>query len=236
MNDFIFLLIINRTAGKISRIERQIHHYGSGLNALPMLDNYRSSSDPTSHSSFYDLRIGYGGHQGSLTNIGQDGFASMSFHSFPETLEWDPYSGDYGLNFIGQVLGAATYLVKHSIFGWVSFGGNIVSIDNDVITVEPQDAVRQRIYLASLQLYVTIDAGAISQFTFSIPHRRLTVRLADVADGSGAEAAKNATVKYTAHDKSTGIQLVGDDLTETNAGHVVQYKSGQASLSFVWGK
>lgn len=36
-------------AGKVRRIERQIHHYGSGLNALPVLAAYRER--PTGWSS-----------------------------------------------------------------------------------------------------------------------------------------------------------------------------------------
>lgn len=78
---------------------------------------------------FYDLRIGYGGTQGPLTNIHQDGFGSMSFYSFPETLDWDAYSGDYGPRFLGHILGAATYVVKHPAFGWLSYGGNLVSTE-----------------------------------------------------------------------------------------------------------
>lgn len=198
-----------------------------------MLESYRSSADPNSLESIYDLRIGYGGHQGSLTNIGADGFASMSFHSFPETLEWDPYSGDYGLNFVGQVLGAATYLVKHPTFGWVSFGGNIVSSHDDVITVEPKDAVRQRIFLANLGLYVTVDAGAITRFTLAIPDRQLTLELADTVEGTGAEPAKRAKVEYAASN-ATGIKLVGSQVNETEAGTFLEFQSGQASLTFVW--
>lgn len=38
------------------RIERQIHHYGSGLNALPLISQFES--DP---SDFYLLRVGFGG-------------------------------------------------------------------------------------------------------------------------------------------------------------------------------
>ncbi len=68
--------------GKLSRIERQLHHYGSGLNAIPVLDSYRENPD-----DFYLLRVGYGGTMGALTNIDREGFASVAFHSFPSTLE-----------------------------------------------------------------------------------------------------------------------------------------------------
>ena len=45
---------------------------------------------------------------GALTNIDQAGFASVAFHSFPSTLKWDAYSGDYGPNFFGHALNTAT--------------------------------------------------------------------------------------------------------------------------------
>ncbi|HKP67944.1 MAG TPA: DUF5695 domain-containing protein, partial [Pyrinomonadaceae bacterium] len=43
-------------AAKLQRIERQIHHYGSGLNAIPVLSEYRSHPDDE-----YLLRVGYAG-------------------------------------------------------------------------------------------------------------------------------------------------------------------------------
>ncbi len=48
---------------------------------------------------------------GALTNIDREGFASVAFHSFPSTLKWDAYSGDYGPNFFGHALNTATYLI-----------------------------------------------------------------------------------------------------------------------------
>jgi len=53
--------------GKIRRIERQLHHYGSGLNAIPVLAHYREHPDDE-----YLLRVGYGGTMGALSNIDQD--------------------------------------------------------------------------------------------------------------------------------------------------------------------
>ena len=52
-----------------SRYERQLHHYGSGLNAIPVLAQYRAQPD-----DFHLLRIGYAGTMGALTNIDQEGF------------------------------------------------------------------------------------------------------------------------------------------------------------------
>ena len=103
---------------KIDRLERMIHHYGSSLNAIPVLTDFRDHPE-----DYYLLRIGYAGMMGSLSNLGQDGFPSMAFHSFPDTMKWDAISGDYGLNFFGHAYNAATYLVNHPDFGWQSFGG-----------------------------------------------------------------------------------------------------------------
>ncbi len=110
--DFLF-------AGKLSRFERMIHHYGSALNSIPVLNQYREYP-----SDFYLLRVGYGGVMGAISNITQDGFAPAAFHSFPSTLKNDGITGDYGTGFLGYALNTATYLVNNEEFGWLSFGGN----------------------------------------------------------------------------------------------------------------
>ena len=143
--------------GKIRRIERQLHHYGSGLNAIPVLSHYREHPDDE-----YLLRVGYGGTMGALSNIDQEGFASVAFHSFPSTLKWDPYTGDYGPNFFGHAFNVATYVINHPEFGWQSFGGNI-SVKGDWINVQPLDSFRRRVYIASLGLWLTLDAGTFER-------------------------------------------------------------------------
>ena len=144
--DFIY-------GGKLRRIERQLHHYGSGLNAIPVLAQYRAHPDDD-----YLLRVGYGGTMGALTNIDQEGFASVAFHSFPSTLKWDGYSGDYGPNFFGHAFNIATYIVFHPEFGWQAFGGNL-KIDGAWIKVQPVDSFRMRVYIAPRGLWLTLDAG-----------------------------------------------------------------------------
>lgn len=146
--DFIF-------AAKDRRLERQLHHYGSALNAIPVLSEYRDHPD-----DFYLLRVGYGGTMGALTDIDQEGFASAAFHAFPDMLNPDPLSGDYGPNFFGHAWNTATYIVDHREFGWVAFGGN-VKVQGNVTTVTPRDSFRTRIYVASLGLWLTLDAGNI---------------------------------------------------------------------------
>ena len=143
--------------GKIRRIERQLHHYGSGLNAIPVLAHYREHPDDE-----YLLRVGYGGTMGALSNIDQEGFASVAFHSFPSTLKWDPYTGDYGPNFFGHAFNVATYVIDHPEFGWQSFGGN-VSVSGNWVTVQPLDSFRKRVYIAPLGLWLTLDAGTFER-------------------------------------------------------------------------
>jgi len=147
--------------GKLRRIERQLHHYGSGLNAIPVLAYYREHPDDE-----YLLRVGYGGMMGALANIDQEGFASVAFHSFPATLKWDPYSGDYGPNFFGHAFNAATYVIKHREFGWQSFGGNI-SVSGEWVNVQPLDSFRQRVYIAPLGLWLTLDAGTFERIAIN---------------------------------------------------------------------
>jgi len=140
-------------AGKITRIERQLHHYGSGLNAIPVLSEYRDHP-----ADLYLLRVGYGGTMGALTNIDQEGFGSVAFHAFPDTLRFDPYSGDYGPNFFGHAFNTATYIVNDPEFGWSAFGGNI-KVAGNTISVTPLDSFRMRVYMAHAGLWLTLDAG-----------------------------------------------------------------------------
>lgn len=187
--DFLYAGDIN-----LARIERQIHHYGSGLNSLPTLDNYRAMPDPQNMDALYELRIGYGGNQGPLSNIDAGGFGSMAFHSYPDTMHWDAYSGDYGPNFLGHVFGAATYLVDHPIFGYVSFGGN-VNKTGDLVTVEPRDAVRKRIFVAPVSLYVELDAGIIESFSYDVRSQQVQVSTG-VGLGSSLGSPPKITMKW----------------------------------------
>lgn len=157
--------------GKIRRIERQLHHYGSSLNAIPVLSHYREHPD-----DFYLLRVGYGGTMGALTNIDQEGFASVAFHSFPSTLKWDPYTGDYGPNFFGHALNTATYLVDHPEFGWQSFGGNVKQ-SGATIKLQPLDSFRMRVYIAPKGLWLTLDSGRFESVEFNTKRGAVRVGL-----------------------------------------------------------
>lgn len=159
--------------GKLSRIERQIHHYGSGLNAIPVLEEYRK--DP---NDLYLLRVGYGGLLGTLSNITEDGFAPAAFHSFPSTLKNDGISGDYGPGFYGYAVNSSSYLTKHDEFGWLAFGGNL-SEDGNVVKVELTTAAKSRFYLAPLKLWLTLDAGKFKSVAYNTNSGEVTLELCE---------------------------------------------------------
>jgi Family of unknown function (DUF5695) len=169
--DFIF-----GASAKYSRIERQLHHYGSGLNAIPLLAEYREHPD-----DFYLLRVGYGGAMGALTDIDQEGFLSPAFHSFPDMLRSDPVSGDNGPNFFGHAWNTATYVVNHPEFGWLVFGGNIRT-EGSLIKVTPFDSFRTRVYLAPAGLWLTLDSGKFESVELNSKTGVVRVGLA-AADG-----------------------------------------------------
>jgi hypothetical protein len=185
--DFIF-------AAKDRRLERQLHHYGSGLNAIPLLAEYREHPE-----DFYLLRVGYGGPMGALTDIDQDGFDSAAFHSFPDMLQPDPLSGDNGPNVFGHAWNAATYIVDHPEFGWVSFGGNL-TVHGSVVMVTPRDSFRSRIYVAPLGLWLTLDAGTFERVEVNSSTGTVRVGLA-----GGNQITREARLRVEQPAKIAGI-------------------------------
>ena len=161
--------------GKYPRIERQIHHYGSTLNAVPLFDAYRRDPADT-----HLLRVAYGGLMGGITNIDRDGFASAAFHSWPDRMRWDPYSGDYGMGYFGHAYAAGSYLVEDPVFGWLGYGGNVTQAGGDV-TIVPKDGARVRLFVAPAGLWITLSAGRIAQavYTPATGQVRLTLDPAD---------------------------------------------------------
>ncbi|GAA4171682.1 DUF5695 domain-containing protein [Sphingobacterium ginsenosidimutans] len=147
--------------GKLSRIERQLHHYGSALNAIPVLTEYRDHPD-----DFYLLRVGHAGMMGALANVTADGFGPAAFHSYPSTLANDGISGDYGTGFYGYAVNSGTYIIEHPEFGWLAFSGNLKE-NKDNIEVAIKTASKGRIFLAKENLWLTTDAGEIETLTYN---------------------------------------------------------------------
>ncbi|KAJ7053973.1 hypothetical protein C8F01DRAFT_1165532 [Mycena amicta] len=173
----------NIYGGKLMRIERQIHHYGSGLNALPLLSAFQ-----TAPTDYYLLRVGYAGNSAPISNIDQGGFAAASFHSFPDTLAWDGYSGDYGPNFSGMSMGIGTTLINHPNFGWQAFGGTVTST-SPAVTVQIKDAGRRRVFIAPIAALLSLDAGAFSTISYTPSTQTVVVTVTPVASGATAAAA-----------------------------------------------
>ena len=143
--------------GKVKRIERQIHHYGSALNAVPLFDAFRR--DP---ADLHLLRVAYGGMMGGITNIDRDGFSSAAFHSEPDMMRWDAYSGDYGMGYFGHAYAAATYLVRYDPFGWIGFGGTVRE-EGGAVEIVPHDGARTRLFVAPAGQWITLAAGTIAK-------------------------------------------------------------------------
>jgi hypothetical protein len=168
-------------AGRQRRIERMIHHYGSALNAVPLFDAYRA--DP---ADFHLLRVAYGGLMGALTNVDRDGFGSVAFHSWPDAMRFDGYTGDYGMGFFGHARSTASYVVNHPTFGWLGFGANLREAGNR-IHIEPRDSGRSRLFLAPAKLWITLAAGKIAAADYAPGTGTVTLRLAP-ADANTPEA------------------------------------------------
>lgn len=197
-----------------------IHHYGSSLNALPLLSHFRQNPTDT-----YLLRVGYGGITGPLSNIRQDGSMYNAFHSFPDTLQGDDYSGDYGPNFLGMMLGSAVYVVDDPDVGLVAYGGNI-DTNGDTVTVQPRDAVRRRVYVAQMGVYVTISAGLIEEVSFDISQpTSLQLRLVP-----GSSDVSSVVVWVETPGTEDEYAVAGDQLERVRGGWNVKFASEEANV------
>jgi len=217
--------------GKIERIERQIHHYGSGLNALPLMSQFESDPD-----DIYLLRVAFGGLSGPMSNIDQGGFASVAFHSFADTLKWDAYSGDYGPNFVGHALNSGTYIIDHPTFGWQAFGGKVSSApSSSSVQVQTLDSVRRRVFIAPFATLFTLDAGAFTEVEFDTSKKSITLSISAMAPGvQGAAPAPEGRLVVTATSANASTpSFVPTETLKMDAGAwVIPLKGGQGSVSF----
>ena len=186
--------------GKYPRIERQIHHYGSALNAVPLFDAYRAKP-----ADLHLLRVAYGGMMGGITNIDQDGFSSAAFHSAPDMMRWDPYSGDYGMGFFGHAYAAGSYLVNDPTFGWIGFGGDVREGRGEV-SIVPRDGARSRLFIAPAGQWIELEAGKIAKavYTPASGHIALTLDPASPGTTSARLFVTRTTGTGAAYRPSTG--------------------------------
>lgn len=157
--------------GKVSRIERQIHHYGSTLNAVPLFDAFRQNP-----ADLHLLRVAYGGMMGGITNIDQQGFGSAAFHSWPDMMKWDAITGDYGMGFYGHAITAASYIVNDPQLGWLGFGGDLATKGTHVSLV-PRDGARRRLFVAPAGLWITLEEGRIQSARYDTKSGKVDLTL-----------------------------------------------------------
>ncbi len=207
--------------GKYERLERQLHHYGSGINAIPLLSEYRDHPDDV-----YLLRVGYGGTMGELTNLDEQGFASAAFHSFPDKLTFDPYSGDYGPGFFGYAFNTATYVTDDTALGWLAFGGNL-KVRGATVLVTPADASRSRLYLAPFGLWLTLDGGKFKRAEFDVAAHAVKLTL-DSAD----EFTRVARLRIEQPAKVSGVGIFAPSKTlPTERGaYVISLQRGETEV------
>ncbi|MFC4210905.1 DUF5695 domain-containing protein [Pedobacter lithocola] len=180
--------------GKLMRIERMIHHYGSALNAIPILMDYRKHPN-----DFYLLRTGYGGLMGSISNITKDGFAPAAFHAYPSTLKNDGITGDYGSGFFGYAVNTSSYIIKHKDFGWLAFGGNLTEQAN-TINLKPTTAAKSSIYIAAAGLWITLDTGTVDELIYNPKNGEIKLKLSKADDHTA-----NAILRISQPAKIEGI-------------------------------
>jgi hypothetical protein len=157
--------------GKLSRIERQIHHYGSGMNAIPVLSAYRKQPD-----RFRLLQVGYGGRLGAISNITEEGFGPAAFHSFPQTLAIDGISGDYGPGFFGYAINESAYVIQHTTLGWLGFGANITE-NSDTLNFKLTTASGRQFFLGPEEFWVRLDAGRVKEVLYAAESRKVILTL-----------------------------------------------------------
>ena len=218
--DFVF-------AAKYRRLERQLHHYGSGLNAIPVLAEYREHP-----GDFYLLRVGYGGTMGTLTDIDREGFLAPAFHSCPDMLKFDPLSGDNGPNFFGHAFNTATYIVHHPEFGWVAFGGN-ARVDGHAVKVAPLDSFRLRVYVAPSGLWLTLDAGKFESVEVDAKTGAVRVGLSGVTQFTSAARLR---IEQPAKLQGVGIFHPAKPLQTERDAYVVPLEKGTTWVELIAGR
>jgi hypothetical protein len=117
---------------------------------------------------------------------------------------------------------AATYVVNHPDFGWLAYGGNLKS-DTAKVTITPLDVFRQRVYLAPVGLWLTLDAGQFESVEYNPATKSVKLELA-----KATATTPSALLRVEQPAKVSGIgkyEPAGGLKTERE-GFVVPLKSG----------
>jgi hypothetical protein len=156
-----------------------------------------------------------------------DGFASASFHSWPDTLKWDGYSGDYGPNFVGLVLGTGTYVVQDNVVGLVAYGGVLTSSET-LVSVQTADPVRRRVFIGPLGVLITVDAGIINSFSYVPSTGVITIILSQL---SGVPVAANAVLWVESTTGTRNYSVTTPDITEARLGWQIPLSSANVTVN-----
>lgn len=208
--------------GKIARVERQIHHYGSALNAIPVLKDYRAHP-----ADIHLLRIGYGGLLGGIANVTQDGFGPCAFHSFPSTLAIDALSGDYGTGFFGYAVNTSSYLVKESEWGWLGFGGNVKE-EKEWVSLLPTTAAKSKVFIAPAATWLSLDAGKFSKVSYHVKTGEIRIML---EKGDAFTPLARLSIANTEGQQPYALT---DDLKKERGAYVIELSdNGSTNLALV---
>ena len=151
------------------------------LNAIPIVKEYTRDPD-----NMYLLRVGVAGLMNCLPNIDAHGAISMGFHLHPSAMQFDNYSGDWGVGFFGSARHLGGFLVAaFDQRGREAFGVyDTTCFMCDVATAEgvsnaststagrsfkvtPRDPWRKKLFVAALGLQLSSEAGTVQQFVVS---------------------------------------------------------------------
>ena len=120
--------------------------------------------------------VGVGGGQGVLTLHGKHYPFTVSGMSVGFTI------GASTTKFVGHALNTATYLTHDDHLGWLCFGGNVKD-NHGVVTFTTLDSFRNRVFIAPLGLWLTLDAGHFSSVDYDSKNKTLKLHLAPQSDG-----------------------------------------------------
>ena len=210
--------------------EREFHHYGAPLNALVVLDSFRSAPD-----DMYLLEVGVGAMANTLTNINAtDGLASMAWHGSPALLARDDYDCDYGVGFFGHAVGASSFVVG-------GFDGGAMPacyLCNAVratkpggILIQPLDSFKRRMYLAALGLDILLEVGRMESVT--LQDGRVTVV---IDTGSAAVLPPRARLRLEAPGSHAGPRAFDGFHARDSAGATLPLVRGAYELPVRAGK
>jgi hypothetical protein len=141
-------------------------------------------------------------------------------------LKWDGFGGDYGPNFVGLVLGTGTYVVQDSDVGLVAYGGVLTSSDTSV-SVQTAGPIRRRIFIGSLGVLITVDAGIINNFSYMPSTGAISVTLSQLSD---VPVAANAVlwVESTTGTRKYSVTTTG--ITKTRLGWQIPLSSASVTV------